>query len=109
MGSGVRSRKVPTDKHLKAIGKYEIGHGKKTFDDRCESRYDEYRPGNGRKGTEHTLSGLCILKTRGDRKCSHPGETHAACPISIHEKRKVKPGMVRFRGRWKKIKKEESG
>lgn len=80
------------DKHRKALEKFDIEHRRRYFDDKCEFRYDEFRPGNGEQtgSGEHTLSNHCILKKHGSRKCDYPNATHTTCPQSTHKKPKKK-------------------
>ncbi len=79
----------------------------KEFDEKCEFRYDEKRIGDTRKGVgQHTISDRCILKSKGNRKCSFIGDDHITCPMSVHKKHKTKPNTIRFRGRQKKIRKK---
>lgn len=87
--------------HLQYVAMGRGIMGRKTFDEKCQFRYDEFREGATKKGHgEHTIFERCILRKTGNKKCLFQSDTHITCPISIHRKHKAKG--VRFKGKDRK-------
>lgn len=75
----------------------------RVFDDICKFRYDEFRKGETKKSSvAHTVYNRCILTKAKNKRCIFTDMGHKNCPVSTAKKHKVKSGLIRFKGKWRK-------